>query len=88
MLFDANMKQLSPTRQFLLLLIGVTVFRLLWHLLLNPVGLMGDEAYNWDWGRHLAWGYYSKPPGSAWLHSLIGFISCLLYTSPSPRDRG
>ena len=75
MLFDANMKQLSPTRQFLLLLIGVTVFRLHWHLLLNPVGLMGDEAYNWDWGRHLAWGYYSKPPGSAWLHSLIGFIS-------------
>ncbi|GHC65388.1 ArnT family glycosyltransferase [Roseibacillus persicicus] len=69
------MKQLSPTRQFLFFLFGVTVFRLLWHLLLNPVGIMGDEAYNWDWGRHLAWGYYSKPPGSAWLHALVGFVS-------------
>ena len=72
---DHFMKQLSPTRQFLVFLFGMTVFRLLWHLLLNPVGIMGDEAYNWDWGRHLAWGYYSKPPGSAWLHALVGFIS-------------
>jgi hypothetical protein len=21
-----------------------------------------DEAQYWDWSRHLAWGYYSKPP--------------------------
>lgn len=75
MVFDSLMKQLSPTRQFLVLLAGVTVFRLLWHLFLNPVGIMGDEAYNWDWGRRLAWGYYSKPPGSAWLHALVGFLS-------------
>ena len=65
----------TDTQKFLLLLLGVTVFRLLWHLILNPVGITGDEAYNWDWGRHLAWGYYSKPPGSAWLHGLVGFIS-------------
>ncbi len=32
------------------------------HLPLTP-----DEAYYWDWGRHLAWGYYSKPPLVAWL---------------------
>lgn len=32
------------------------------HLPLSP-----DEAYYWDWGRHLAWGYYSKPPMVAWL---------------------
>ncbi|MGJ8726562.1 MAG: ArnT family glycosyltransferase [Roseibacillus sp.] len=69
------MKQLSPTRLFLVFLLGMTVFRLLWHALLNPMGIMGDEAYNWDWGRHLAWGYYSKPPGSAWLHGLVGFLS-------------
>ncbi|QJA05485.1 glycosyltransferase family 39 protein [Thermosulfurimonas marina] len=32
------------------------------HLELSP-----DEAYYWDWSRHLAFGYYSKPPLVAWL---------------------
>lgn len=68
-------KSYSLSRKFFLLLLGVTVLRLLWHLLCNPIGITGDEAYNWDWGRHLAWGYYSKPPGSAWLHGLVGFLS-------------
>ena len=27
----------------------------------------GDEAQYWDWSRHLAWGYYSKPPMVAWV---------------------
>lgn len=63
------------TRRFLFLLAGLTVLRLAWHFFLNPIGIMGDEAYNWDWGRHLAWGYYSKPPGSAWLHGLVGSLS-------------
>ncbi len=35
------------------------------HLALTP-----DEAYYWDWSRHLAWGYYSKPPMVAWLIAL------------------
>ncbi|MDP0491538.1 MAG: glycosyltransferase family 39 protein [Verrucomicrobiota bacterium JB023] len=65
----------NSTRFFLFWLGGITLLRLLWHLLLNPVGIMGDEAYNWDWGRHLAWGYYSKPPGSAWLHGLVNALS-------------
>ena len=65
----------SPSKQFVFFLLGVTLLRLLWHLLFNPIGITGDEAYNWDWGRHLAWGYYSKPPGSAWLHGLVGFLS-------------
>ncbi len=26
-----------------------------------------DEAYYWQWGRHLAWGYYDHPPLIAWL---------------------
>ena len=48
---------------FLLL---VAAFRLayLWWV---PVGLVGDEAYYWDWSRQLDWGYYSKPPMVAWL---------------------
>lgn len=37
----------------------------LWHVLmiqLSGAGLYVDEAQYWDWSRHLAWGYYSKPP--------------------------
>jgi hypothetical protein len=26
-----------------------------------------DEAYYWQWSRHLAWGYYDHPPLIAWL---------------------
>lgn len=54
-----------------------------------PVDLAGDEAYYWEWGQHLDWGYFSKPPGIAWLmagahwispDSTIGirFLACLL----------
>ena len=31
------------------------------------IGLSPDEAQYWLWGTHLDWGYYSKPPGIAWL---------------------
>lgn len=31
------------------------------------VGLAGDEAYYWQWSRHLDWGYYDHPPLVAWL---------------------
>lgn len=31
------------------------------------IGLSGDEAYQWLWSKHLALGYYSKPPGIAWI---------------------
>ena len=43
--------------------------------------LYGDEAQYWLWSQTLDLGYYSKPPLLAW------FLGCLLYTSPSPRDR-
>ena len=29
--------------------------------------LSPDEAYYWDWSRHLDWGYFSKPPMVAWI---------------------
>jgi dolichol-phosphate mannosyltransferase len=35
--------------------------------LMVQVPLTGDEAYYWQWSRHLAWGYYDHPPGIAWL---------------------
>lgn len=41
---------------------------------LNPMNLAGDEAYYWEWGRHLDWGYFSKPPGIAWLMALATWI--------------
>ncbi|HFC97893.1 MAG TPA: glycosyltransferase family 39 protein [Thermosulfurimonas dismutans] len=50
-------------------LLAILAFRLGFirelHLQLSP-----DEAYYWDWSRHLAWGYYSKPPMVAWLIAL------------------
>ena len=30
------------------------------------VPLTGDEAYYWEWSRHLAWGYVDHPPLVAW----------------------
>jgi 4-amino-4-deoxy-L-arabinose transferase-like glycosyltransferase len=47
----------------------VTVARLLW-LALDRTDLYPDEAQYWVWSRHLAWGYYSKPPVVAWLIAL------------------
>lgn len=57
-------------RRAILLVAGVLVFRLLYAALfaVNPAG---DEAYYWDWGRQLDYGYYSKPPFIAWLYALV-----------------
>lgn len=45
---------------------AVTVARL-WWLALGQTDLYPDEAQYWLWSRHLAFGYYSKPPLVAWL---------------------
>jgi 4-amino-4-deoxy-L-arabinose transferase-like glycosyltransferase len=34
----------------------------LWAVHGTGISLFFDEAQYWDWSRHLAWGYYSKPP--------------------------
>lgn len=34
---------------------------------LSDIGLSPDEAQYWTWSQHLDWGYYSKPPGIAWV---------------------
>jgi 4-amino-4-deoxy-L-arabinose transferase-like glycosyltransferase len=52
----------------------ICVVRLFWHAN-EPIGVVGDETYYWDWGRRLDWGYFSKPPGIAWLHRLVGELS-------------
>lgn len=33
----------------------------------SGIGLSPDEAQYWTWSQALSWGYYSKPPGIAWL---------------------
>jgi 4-amino-4-deoxy-L-arabinose transferase-like glycosyltransferase len=51
---------------FALMLLGYRV----WLIDHSGISLFFDEAQYWDWSRHLAWGYYSKPPviaGLIWL---------------------
>ncbi len=57
-------------RRTLLLVGGLLIFRLVYAALFatNPAG---DEAYYWDWSRQLDYGYYSKPPGIAWLYAFV-----------------
>jgi len=60
-------------RRFWLLAFGVLVLRVAF-IVLVPVDLAGDEAYYWDWGRRLSWGYFSKPPFIAWLMAWAGWL--------------
>lgn len=46
------------------LVAGITALRL-W--LAAHVPMTGDEAYYWQWSRHLAAGYHDHPPMVAWL---------------------
>ncbi len=32
-----------------------------------PLSLSEDESHYWEWSRNLDYGYYSKPPGIAWV---------------------
>jgi 4-amino-4-deoxy-L-arabinose transferase-like glycosyltransferase len=50
--------------------LGLFFFHLL-YIWLTPFDLAADEAYYWDWSRHLALGYYSKPPLVAWVIALF-----------------
>jgi hypothetical protein len=54
-------------------IVAITVGRLLW-LAFQTAGLYPDEAQYWFWSRHLALGYYSKPPLVAWLIALTTAI--------------
>ena len=33
----------------------------------SSLDLLPDEAQYWSWSRHLAFGYFTKPPAIAWL---------------------
>jgi dolichyl-phosphate-mannose-protein mannosyltransferase len=48
--------------------IGITLGAGLLRLIIGAVTpLFPDEAYYWDWSRHLATGYFDHPPAIAWL---------------------
>ena len=49
------------------LLIAFTLVANLIYIASGRIELCEDEAYQWLWSRHPAWGYYSKPPLIAWM---------------------
>lgn len=72
----AYWEKLSPaeiTRGAATFVLLLMFFRLL-VLFFLPLDLAGDEAYYWEWGRHIDLGYFSKPPGIGWLMWLAGTV--------------
>jgi len=57
------------------IVLGVLAIRICYMLWLSPWELVGDEAYYWEWTRHLDWCYYEKGPGLAFL--LAPFVKVL-----------
>lgn len=53
--------------QTLCLIFGILIVRLVYLAWLSPLELIGDEAYYWEWSRHLDLCYYEKGPGLAYL---------------------
>jgi 4-amino-4-deoxy-L-arabinose transferase-like glycosyltransferase len=43
-----------------------------------PIELSEDEAHYWLWAQHLDYGYYSKPPGIAWVLWVAQHVGGLL----------
>lgn len=61
---------MNPYRAALYAILGANLaFRLLF-VAFGPFDLVADEAYYWDWSRHLDWSYYSKGPLVAYLIAL------------------
>ncbi len=54
----------------ILLVAALLVLRIV-HAAIFATNPAGDEAYYWDWSRRLDYGYYSKPPGIAWLYAFV-----------------
>lgn len=51
----------------LILILSVKFFFVALFIFYSGIGLSPDEAQYWTWSQSLSWGYYSKPPGIAWL---------------------
>ena len=57
----------SPWGVAVLLILAVFIARVVYLFWLSPWELLGDEAYYWEWSRHLDLCYYEKGPGLAYL---------------------
>ncbi len=68
-------KILDRTSLFLCLIVAIKLIFMILLISSHLIGLSPDEAQYWTWSQQLAWGYYSKPPGIAWLIAL----SCYLF---------
>lgn len=64
---------ISPFQATLAFVAALTAVRLA-VLAATPLELYPEEAQYWLWSRHLAFGYFSKPPMIAWL---IGFATAI-----------
>ncbi len=62
------------TLVFLGVIAALTVVRLIGQHF-SMVDLDVEEAQYWDWSRHLAFGYFSKPPLIAWVNAVSG-LAC------------
>ncbi len=63
----------NPSNRWLYWIAGITAFRII-YLAIFPVGLAGDEAYYWEWGRQPDWGYFSKPPYIGWQMAVLHWL--------------
>ncbi|MBI2732610.1 MAG: glycosyltransferase family 39 protein [Aquabacterium sp.] len=64
----------GPRMWKLLALVAVLFVYRLWVVKHSGISLFFDEAQYWDWSKHLAWGYFSKPPliaGLIWLSTAL-----------------
>ncbi len=68
-----------PDRTWMVWAISINLFIAFTRVLAlrrSSLNLLPDEAQYWSWSRHLAFGYFSKPPMIAWLiratTSLVG----------------
>ncbi len=71
---------------FLAIIAALTLFRFVAQHF-SIVDLDVEEAQYWDWSRHLAFGYFSKPPLIAWVNALSGLVcgsSAECIRSPAP----
>lgn len=60
-----------------ILIAGLFLFRLFY---INSFPLLGDEAYYWQWSRHLDFGYYEQGPVLSlviWIFTFFGTITSL-----------
>jgi 4-amino-4-deoxy-L-arabinose transferase-like glycosyltransferase len=55
-------------------LVGITTLVRIVVLFASQLQLYPDEAQYWVWSRHLAFGYFSKPPMIAWLIRATTFV--------------